>query len=140
MSDRMDTMQNFYKGTAPLVRKLATDQELREDLRNLIRSGQRVSAKLMTEAGEGKAGSRLLDRQISEQVERAMDILASASRFRAAAEPSHWRRWALIAGAAGGMVVVLLAPKTGPAVRGRIFSIVRRQDQQPVSQPGEWAA
>jgi hypothetical protein len=140
MSDRIDSVQNFYKGAAPVVRKLASDSELRDDLRSIITSGQRVSAKLMAEAGENKAGSRLLDRQISEQVERVMDLLATASRFRIASEPTHWRRWAIAMGAAGGMIVVLLAPKTGPAVRGRIFSIVRRSDEQPESQQGEWAA
>lgn len=140
MADRKDTLQSLYKGAAPVVRRLASDDELREDLRNLITSGQRVSAKLMTEIGERKAGSRLRERQIIEQVERIMDLLATAGRLRAASPPTHWRRWAIIAGAAGGTVVVLLAPKTGPAVRGRILSVVRRQDEQPAAQPGEWAA
>jgi len=137
---RIDTMQEVYRGTAPIVRKLAADPELREDLRNLIKSGQRVSDRLMSEAGAGKAGSRLRDRHISEQVDRIMDVLAER-KTSTENEPRHWRRWAIVAGAAGGAIVVLLAPKTGPAVRGRIVSLVRSGDEeQPVGKTAEWAA
>jgi len=109
---------------APYVRRIMSDDELRDDLRTLIASGRHLYEGLTT-----SGASKLLDDDVREDLDRIVASLQGAGeRVVHPQRSSHWGAWIVGATLIGGAVAGLLIY---PGTRNQILRAVGMSDGEP---------
>jgi hypothetical protein len=125
---------------APYVRRLMKDEQLREELRNLIRS----ATHLYQELSKDDTLDRLLkDDSIIKDVDRMLESMQKAGRRAMAPQRGvNWLAIAIVGGVAGGIAALLLYPRTRHGIQGGIqgaYTTVRRGSLHAVEDVTETA-
>jgi hypothetical protein len=126
---RLAGYRGVLTAATPIVRRLANDRKLREDVRELFAMGSHLADRVREEKGGRRAQVLLTDSESSAQLARLIDAAEDAAQHllhAADAERRHWSRRAMMAGAlAGGIAALVVVPRSIPAVRGKAVSFVR---------------
>lgn len=126
---RLAGYSGVLTAATPIVRRLASDRKLREDVRELFVMGSNLADRVREEKGGRRAQALLTDSESSAQLARLIDAAEDAAqhlRRAADVERRQWRRRAMMAGAiAGGVAALVVVPRSIPAMRGKVVSFVR---------------
>jgi gas vesicle protein len=113
-----------YAGTAsamaPVVRRLARDDQLRDDLRVVLEAARKLYDDLSSEEPLKVTRKIFTDSDVRKQIDTALAAIEDASgHLRDARKPSRaWLGWLIAGGIIGGIVALFFTPKTGPTMRG----------------------
>jgi hypothetical protein len=107
---------------APYVRKLISDESLREELRTLIRSASHLYDEL---SKEDTVDRFLKDDGIRKDIDSILESVQKAGQRAMAKERSvNWMAIAIVGGVAGGLAALLAYPRTRHGIQGA-YSTVR---------------
>lgn len=113
---------------APVVRKILQQKELRDDVRQIVRSARDIYGHL-DQSTARKVRHLLREAAVHENVDKAAaTIHAIADDVGAPRRRSKWARRSLVAGAAGG-TVYLLASARGRKARELAMKPFRREGE-----------
>ena len=122
---------------APYVRRLMSDESLREELRSLIRSANH----LYDELSRNDTIDKLInDDNIRKDIDRMLESMQKAGRLATARRRGpNWLAIAIVGGVAGGIAALLVYPRTRRGIQGA-YTTVRRGNLHAVEDVGEKAA
>jgi hypothetical protein len=112
-----------YTGTAsamaPIVRRLARDEELRDDLRVVLEAVRRLYGDLSHDDALKITRKIFTDADVRKQIDRALEAIEDAgSHVRSARKTSRaWLGWLLAGGVIGAIAAMYFTPKTGSTMR-----------------------
>ena len=136
-SRRVIKAAGVASAAAPYVRRLMSDESLRDELRSLIRSANHLYEEL---SRNDTIDTLLNDDSIRKDVDRMLESMQKAGRLATARRSGpNWLAIAIVGGVAGGIAALLVYPRTRRGIQGA-YSTVRRGNLHAVEDVGEEAA
>ncbi len=119
MRNRMARYAGTASAMAPIVRRLARDDELRDDLRVVLEAAKKLYDDLSNEEPLRITRKIFTDADVRKQIDKALGAIEDAgSHVREARAPSRaWMGWLIAGGVIGAVVAMFFTPKTGPTMR-----------------------
>lgn len=122
---------------APYVRKLMSDERLRDELRTLIRSATHLYEELSSDDALDKL---LKDDRIRKDVDQMLESLQKAGQLAITRRRGpNWMAVAIVGGIAGGIATLLVYPRTRHGIQSA-YSTARRGSLHAVENVEETAA
>lgn len=119
MRSRMARYAGTASAVAPIVRRLARDDELRDDLRVVLEAARKLYDDLSSEEPLKITRKIFTDTDVRKQIDKALEAIEDAgSLVRQARTPNRaWLGWLIAGGVIGGVAALFFTPKTGPTMR-----------------------
>lgn len=107
----------------PYIRRLMSDNELRDELRNLVRAASHFYEEL---GDDDRLHALVNDRKIRKDIDRIVEALQNAAqRVEKQSRGPRWSRYALIGGLAGATAALLVYPRTRERIMGAVGGVRR---------------
>ncbi len=128
--DKVSTAAAAVGAAKPYLDRALHDEDLHDNLRIAMEAAKRLYGELSGDNVASAASKLWNEREVQENLTAIMASLkGAADQMRGAEEKGAAGKIALVL-LAGGIAALLLNPKTGPALRGKIAGLIGRgQDE-----------